>query len=153
MNNYQNTALDWNSEIQNDDQFVILNPGEYDFTITGFERGYFDGSDKIEPCNKAVITITVNSPQGVVDVDSQLLLSTKMEWKLSQFFTAIGRKKKGEKLVMNWDNLIGLKGRVDIGNRKHNGNTYNDVKRWLPAPGYDVQSGGGGGYQPQAGRY
>lgn len=140
--NYNNNGVfRWEDTIVDDGgEFVVLTPGDYDYTIIGFERGYFDGSDKMPACPQAFIKIRINSPQGEVTMEEKLFLAQKSEWKLSEFFASIGRKKKGEPLRMNWNNIIGLTGRCTIGNRVYNGNTYNDVKRWLPAPGYDQPS-------------
>ena len=43
-----------------------------------------------------------------------LLVHRKLEWKLSQFFRAIGRKKHGEALNMDWSGLVGLPLKVHI---------------------------------------
>ena len=44
-NNY---TYDWDSEINNESsEFVLLPEGDYDFTVEKFERGTFDGSDKL----------------------------------------------------------------------------------------------------------
>ena len=44
-------------EIENDNEFQILPDGDYNFTVTGFERGRHQGSAKLPPCNKAIITL------------------------------------------------------------------------------------------------
>ena len=63
-NNAQEMCMDWNDAIENDGQeFVTLEEGDYNFTVTGFERGRFPGSVKIPPCNKAAITIAVERRQ------------------------------------------------------------------------------------------
>ena len=76
--------LDWNDEIEKDSDFTLLPEGDYDFTVESFERGRHPGSDKLPACNKAI-----------------LKLHTKTEGMISAFFTAIGQKKKGEKVKMN----------------------------------------------------
>ena len=53
MNN-QNMFLDWDDAIENDGQeFIVLPEGDYNFTVTDFERGRFPGGQKIPVCNKA----------------------------------------------------------------------------------------------------
>ena len=47
-------------------------------------------------------------------VFDDLILHKRMEWKLSQFFRAIGQKKKGERVAMNWNRIVGSKGRAHI---------------------------------------
>ena len=52
-----NAGMDWDDAIENDGQeFIILPEGDYNFMVTGFERGRFPGSAKIPACNKATIT-------------------------------------------------------------------------------------------------
>lgn len=53
-NTNQNAAMDWDDAIENDGrEFIILPEGDYNFTVTGFERGRFPGSAKMSACNKA----------------------------------------------------------------------------------------------------
>ena len=144
MANTNTGIMDWGDVIENDGQeFRVLPEGEYDFTVSGFDRGRFPGSAKIPPCNKAVLTINADG----VDVKADLILFKTLEWKLAAFFRCIGQKKHGEKLVMNWDKVVGSKGRARIGIRKYekNGQTYeiNDVTEWLdPLPFTEVSDKG-----------
>lgn len=50
---------------------------------------------------------------------------------LSAFFAAIGQKKKGEPLRMNWNTIIGATGVCKVGTRQYNNNNYNEVKSML----------------------
>lgn len=114
MSDYTNTPheLGWDDEISNDSgSFVLLEEGDYTFTVTAFERGRFPGSAKIPPCNKAVLTLEVESPSGTASVKYDLILYSTMEWKLSEFFRAIGQKKHGEPLRPRWNELVGSRGR------------------------------------------
>ena len=47
---------------------------------------------------------------------------------LSAFFGAIGQKKKGSKLQMDWNTIIGTRGVCKVGIRTYNGNQYNEIK-------------------------
>ena len=61
MSEYQNDAheIGWGDQIVADGgEFLLLDEGDYDFTVTAFERGRFPGSAKIPACNKAVLTLT-----------------------------------------------------------------------------------------------
>ena len=69
MGNYNNGnkgfELDWGSEIENDSpDFIVLPEGEYDFTVKCFERGRYNGGDKVGPCPKAMLTLSIDTPQG-----------------------------------------------------------------------------------------
>lgn len=45
----------WDDEIENDNEFQILPDGDYNFTVTGFERGRHQGSAKTSRrANKAL---------------------------------------------------------------------------------------------------
>lgn len=129
-----NGALGWDSPIENDDAFQLVE-GEFNFTVKCFERGSFDGSEKITPCDKATLTLSVETEDGVVDVRTDLLLHTVVEWKLSEFFRCIGQKKKGERLIMNWNKVPGSRGRAIFKPRKYTKDgeerQINNVERFL----------------------
>ena len=132
----KNQEMSWDMSIEDDSEgYRLVTPGEYNGRIVRFERGRFNGSKKMPPCNKAVITIRLDTPAGPVEVTTNLLLHVSLEWKLSSFFRAIGRKKHGERLVMNWEGLVGLPIRVHISNRKYtkDGEDYicNDIDRFV----------------------
>ena len=115
--------LDWDSTIEDDGQgFVLLEEGDYDFTVTGFERAQHNGSAKIPPCPKALLTLSVSTPQGVAEIKESLILYKTMEWKISGFFRCIGMKKHGERLVMDWDHVLGSAGRAHFVQREYVGN-------------------------------
>ena len=134
--NNQNMFLDWDDAIESDGQeFVILEEGDYNFTVTGFERGRFPGGQKIPACNKAALTLQVSTPQGIAVIHTDLLLYKSMEWKLSAFFRCIGQKKHGERLVMDWNRVIGSRGRAHFKPRNYtdrdgNERQTNDLDRF-----------------------
>lgn len=134
----ENRSFDWDDAIENDGQeFVILPEGDYVFTVTGMERAYQNPTAKIpEGCNKAILTLEVKTAEGTAVFNTNLLLYTTLEWRLSAFFRAIGQKQHGERLVMNWNKVIGAKGMAHIKPRKWTDNngqerTSNDVDRWI----------------------
>lgn len=112
----------WDDEIQNDGSpFQILPEGDYSFRVKKFERARHGGSEKIPPCNKAVLTITVCNSEASGDVQTNLFLHSKFEWKLCQFFTAIGQRRHGEAIRMNWGAVPGSTGTCKVGVRKWTG--------------------------------
>lgn len=113
--------LGWDDTIEKDSgEFVLLPEGDYNFTVTKFERGRFAGSAKMPACNQAKLEITVHSPEhGDVVIFHNLFLHTKTEGLLSAFFSSIGQKKKGEPLRMNWNAVIGAKGRCQLEHNKY----------------------------------
>lgn len=116
--------LDWDSVIEDDGQggFILLPEGDYDFVVSGFERGQHNGSEKIPACPKAILTFQIESDNGVAEVKDQLILYKTMEWKLTSFFRSIGAKKVGERLKMDWNHVLGEKGRAHIIQRAYTGN-------------------------------
>lgn len=144
MNEYNTTPheLDWDDEISNDSgSFILLEDGDYNFTVTAFERGRFPGSAKIPACKKASLTLAVDTPDGPASIKVDLILFSTLEWKLCEFFRAIGQKKHGEKVAMNWNAVLGAKGRAKFITReytKKDGSTgkVNDVDKFYD---YDPQ--------------
>lgn len=150
--------LGWDDEIEKDgSNFVLLPDGDYNFTVTKFERGRFAGSDKMPPCNQAKLELTVHSPEhGDVVIFHNLFLHTKTEGLLSNFFAGIGQKKKGEKLRMNWNAVIGSRGKCNIKINKYlskgEERANNQVQKFYP---YEeaYPKGLAQGYQGQAQGY
>lgn len=136
-NNAQEMCMDWNDAIESDGQeYLTLDEGDYNFTVTGFERGRFPGSSKIPPCNKATITLAVDDAGKNVNVKFDLILYRSIEWRISSFFRCIGQKKPGERLVMDWNVVKGSHGRAHFKprtyvNRYGEEKTANDVDYFL----------------------
>ena len=132
-----NLELGWEDSIQNDGQeFILLPEGDYNYTVIDFERGRFNGSAKIPECNKAIITVHVETKEGISTIKFDLILYRSLEWRLSGFFRSIGQKKHGEKLVMDWSKVVGSKGRAHFKQRSYvnqNGEEkfVNDVDRFI----------------------
>ena len=114
MNN-ANTKMemDWDDEIQIDDmKFVVLEEGDYNFEVSKVERGNFPGSAKISPSKKVTLTLLVVTDSGLATCRTDLILNRVVEFRLAQFFYCIGQKKKGEPFKMEWDKVLGAKGRA-----------------------------------------
>jgi len=143
--------LDWDSEIENDaPDYPILPEGDYNFEVISFERGRHGGSEKLPPCAKATLSIKVSGPEGETYVRHNLFLHSSVEWRLCEFFTAIGQRKHGEKVHMNWNAVPGSKGRCKLKIRKYtnkNGDesTINEIKKFYeaasPAPAAPAYTG------------
>ena len=52
-----NVAMGWDDEFEEGSEFLLLPEGDYNFTITQFERAYFNGSDKLPAsrCSRKII--------------------------------------------------------------------------------------------------
>jgi len=128
--------LSWDDVIENDSpEFIILPDGDYDFEVVDFERGRHNGSEKLPPCNKAIVHIRIEGKEGISIIKHQLFLHTITEGMLCAFFTGIGQRQKGERLTMNWNAVIGSKGRCKVGTRKWTNDegkemVFNEVKKF-----------------------
>lgn len=130
--------LQWDDTIEKDGgDFILLPEGDYNFTVESFERARHGGSDKLPPCNKAVLTLVIESAEGTARITHNLFLHSKTEGLLSAFFTCIGQKKKGEPIKMNWGNVPGSSGRCKVGihpykNKDGEERKSNDIKKFYP---------------------
>ena len=106
--------LNWDDEISQESEFTTLPAGDYDFEVIKFERSRSKGSDSVPPSNLAVLDIKISNGKDSTNVKEYLVLHSKMEWKLSAFFRAIGQKKPGEPVRMNWNAVTGAKGRCKV---------------------------------------
>ena len=124
--------FNWDDVISKDgDEFELLPAGDYDFEVKSFERGRHNGSEKLPPCNKAVLKIRVSNSEGKAStITHNLMLHSKCEGLICAFFTAIGQRKHGEQLRMDWNKVVGSRGRCKVGVR-----TYKSTKT-----GQDMQS-------------
>ena len=111
--------------------FVILEPGEYQFTVKNFERGYYNGSEKSKACPMAKLTLEVETPKGKARVTDSLFLKSSAKWQMDNFFRCIGVAKVGQPYTPNWNNIIGMTGMAKIKNREYNGKNYNDIEAYL----------------------
>lgn len=134
-------VFDWDDEIEKDDQFTVLEEGDYDFTVKNFERGLQDKTDKLPQCNKAIMTLQV----GDATITENFPMCENMEWKISAFFRAIGMKKHGEKTKMNWQGALGKTGRCHVKKTpgtKNNGTYFNNVDKYYDFVGTKPAAGG-----------
>lgn len=107
--------LGWEDEISDEGkEFVLLEEGDYKFTVAKVERARFQGSEKMPPCNMAKVTFTIWGADDSTDITENFLLNSKMEWKLSALFLSIGLKKHGEPLKMQWSRVPGAKGKCHV---------------------------------------
>lgn len=126
----------WDDTIQQESpEFILLPEGLYNFVVKSFERGRHmpnpQNPGKLPACNKATVFIEISTDQGEAVLKHNLFLHSSTEGLLSAFFGAIGQKKKGEPLKMNWQTIVGARGVCKVGIKTYNGNQYNEVKAML----------------------
>lgn len=137
MANSKGYAIGWDDEIidPGEPEFVLLTPGVYDFTITDFERGHFDGSEKMDACSMAKLTLRCTNGVQETTVFTNLFLSSAVAFKLSKFAKSIGDmpagSTTGQKFHVDWNNIIGKSGKCKIKTRVYNGKDYNEVDDFI----------------------
>lgn len=148
--NMMEREFGWDDVIENDGPaWVLLPEGTYPFTVTKLERKRYPGGEKLPPCWKAELTIAVEGAEGTANIQHNLFLHSKCEGLLCAFFTAIGDRKHGQPLKMDWDHVVGKKGICKVGIREwidKNGSSRqsNEIKEFLdtnPQPGIQQTAG------------
>lgn len=133
MINQNNRELGWDEAIPaSADEFTLLDPGEYEFRVSGMERLRFPGSAKLPPCNQARVHLEIEG----TTIKHNLFLHTKTAGLLANFFKAIGARQSGETIQMDWSGVIGATGRCIIKTRKWAGKDgeereSNEIARFL----------------------
>jgi len=148
MNEELGKELGWDDQIENEGtDYEPLPDGTYEFTVESMERGRFPGSDKMVACNKAGLKLRVKDEKGNDRyIFEDLMLNSKTEWKLSQFFICIGQKKSGEPLKPNWSAVPGSTGKMEIyineyTNKAGKKMKNNKVDKFLPPEPKTYQAG------------
>ena len=146
MDNKDMREFGWDDTIQNDSTYTLVPEGDYLFTVKSFERGRHQGSEKLPPCNMAIVQLEVTNGKQTGLITRRLFLHSKTEGMLCEFFTAIGQRKHGEPLKMNWPAVPGSKGRCKVVIAPYNGTDYNDIKKFYE---YDASKMAAPTVQPQ----
>ena len=121
--------FEWEDEVTQESSFTLLEEGDYRFRMVSMERGRHNGSDRIPPCNKAILDLTFKAPDGSRGKCKDfLLLHESVEWKLCAFFRSIGQKQHGTGITMDWSKVQGAKGRAHV---IINDDGYNRVDKYL----------------------
>lgn len=133
MANDMGQSFGWDGEIDAvENEFELLEDGEYGFTVENVERQQFNGSDKMCACPIAKVNVRLDNGRVLSD---RLFLNTKSAWKITQFFVCIGMRAvdapKEQKLKMDWAGAIGRRGRIKVGSHEYKGKTYNEIAEWL----------------------
>lgn len=139
VTNQDNMELDWDSEISEEREnrsYRLLPEGDYAFKVKSFEKERYEpkSGSKIPKCWKAVLHLLVYEgelDEYPVECRYNLFLVKTQEWALSSFFLAIGQKKHGQPLRMNWQEVPGSQGWCHIRHREWNDKQYNEVAYFL----------------------
>lgn len=123
-------------------EYVLLAPGEYEFTVDSVDFGDFNGSDKIPACGKVTVNIHVDTDKGKAFLNNNFYVCKEAAGLIAAFFKCIGMIKEGQKTFSpDWDHIKGKKGIVKTSQREYKGNMYNQVDRFI-APRKDTKKKG-----------
>lgn len=107
--------MDWDDEVSIDQPDIVTLPaGDYEFEVLKVEKERYNGGEKVPPCNRAAVQMKIEGPEGVSIFRESFLLYRPQEGFIANFFRALGLRKKGEPLRMNWQAVVGRKGKAKI---------------------------------------
>ena len=114
-------------------EYTLLEPGEYPFKVVDVLFGDYNGSAKIPACPMVTLELEVDGgEQGKAIVKNNFYLCQECSGLIAAFAKSIGVMEDGEKTVcVDWDEVGGFKGTVNINHREYNGNKYNNVKSFV----------------------
>ena len=135
-NNQNERALNWDDQIEdNGPIYTLLPEGIYHYKVVGFTRARHGGSEKLPPCNKAVLELAIDGGgKGQTTVKANLFLHSRTEGLLVRFFRSIGAPERDGKIVMNWGSVVGSGGRCRLKQTqgyKDPSKQYNEVAEFL----------------------
>jgi len=118
--------LGWNDTIEHDgEEFMLLPDGSIvEFKVLQLEKSSVSQGE-MKGCPMAKLKLQCTCDEGQTVITSALVLHTKLEWKLCEFFTAIGQRKHGERLKPRWNEVVGATGKARLAVGKY---TVNDGK-------------------------
>ena len=91
--------LGWEDTITKDaSDFILLPEGDYNFIVESFERGRHNGSEKLPPCNKAILMLRIDAPEGTAKIIHNLFLHSKQKGCFRHSLPVSGKRKRGSHL-------------------------------------------------------
>lgn len=110
-------AMDLDERISYDGaDFSTIPDGVWPFTVKAVSIVNYKGGKNIPPCNAARVTLRVGYGADMTDVSDNIYLyvddNGNSNWNIAAFYRAIGYKRHGEEVQMNWspEFLVGKRG-------------------------------------------
>lgn len=116
-----------NLDAVEDNEYIVLEPGEYDFTVEGYEKMMTNSGSPM-----AVVSMSVKTDDGRAFIKDNIVLSGKADWKVKQFAQSVGTEKEDTYLKI-FDKAVGKSGKAKFKVEEYNGKSYNKVERYLKA--------------------
>lgn len=128
-------SMDWDSPLV-EDEYNVLPRGEYLFSVKRMIKTVSEG-DKTRGACMAKLELLIydladtafEKPLGI-GFDN-LILHKDTQWKVCQFFIAIGERKSGERIIPPWDMVPASTGRAIFFPQKFNGKESMKVEEYL----------------------
>ena len=129
----QDAELSWDAQITEDaPEFTLLPEGDYLFVVESYERGRFNGSEKVKACNQLTVHLAVhNEANEVAKIRHNFFMLASKAGYIGAFLTCLGLKKPGEPMILDVNKLPGRTGKAHITVREYNGKKYNNIARFL----------------------
>lgn len=116
--------LGWDDEIEPGDGFQVLPEGLAQFEVLKFDRSRRE-MGKLGMINVAILRLMLTSSESgeTATREVKLPLHRKVQFKLYQFFTAIGQRKHGQDgpFAPDWTKVVGSTGFCEIKHRRWTG--------------------------------
>mgnify|MGYP003301278735 CR=1 FL=1 len=113
-------------------EYVLLAPGEYQFTVDSVDFGDYNGSANTPACPMVTVNIHVDTEQGRAFLKNNFYMCRERSGLIAAFWKSIGLLKDGQKtFTTDWDSITGKTGLVKTSQREYNGNMYNQVDRFI----------------------
>ena len=93
-------------------KFITLPEGEYEFTVTKCERGYFQGSQKMAACDKFSIELRVETEDGICEIKDTLFLLGQWKNRIYYYLVTTGMQEPGKPLTLEPELFTGSIGRT-----------------------------------------
>ena len=132
--------MDYNSAISvEDDEYVLLQPGTYQFQVDRVEFGRYEPNpqkpSKLPACPKVTVYLHVDTDSGRAFMQNNFFLHSSTQGLIAAYFKSLGMIPEGAKsFTMDWNGSIGKKGWVRTSIRVYNGIEYNQGDRFVKAP-------------------
>ena len=127
-NNAMPREIGWDEEfVAEEKSFEPLPAGDYNFTITSFERKRFNGSAKLPPCGQIELSVDLTDGVNTGNTKYSLFLVNTMQWKITEVMFATGIFKEGDHITPNMiEKAVGGTGRckVSVYEYEKNGKQY-----------------------------
>lgn len=113
-------------------EYVLLEPGEYEFTVDSVDYGDYNGGSKIPACGMVIVNMHVDTDKGRAFLNNRFYICKEGAGLIAAFMKSIGDLKDGQKtFTPDWDHIEGKTGIVKTSQREYNGNMYNNVDRFI----------------------